>query len=137
MQTPRPDILSNFEVDQIGADTRALIDDPDLSVSVTYKSFDSQTFDAETGSQTTTTTDTSTTALRTVVSAEKMDRVSGTLQTLNVEVGDRLYLIDAGDIAEPTTEDLIAEGGTDREVVGWKTDTLGQFYWVACREAHG
>lgn len=137
MKTPRPDVLTNFEVGQIQADTQALIDDTDVSVSVTYKSFDSETFDAETGNQTTTTTDTSTTALRAYLSAEKMDRLSGQVSELNVEVGDRVYLIDSADIGEPSTEDTITEGSTTLEVTGWRSDVLGQFYWIGAREAHG
>lgn len=137
MQTPRPDVLTNFEVGQIQADTQALIDDTDVSVGVTYRSFDSETFDAETGTQTTTTTDTPTTALRAYLSAEKVDRLSGTIQELNVEVGDRVYLVDSTDISEPSTEDTITEGSVTLEVTGWRADVLGQFYWIGASEAHG
>lgn len=137
MQTPRPDLLTNFQVDQIQSDTQAFIDDADVGVSVTYHRFGSQTFDAETGNQTTTTTDTSTRAMRAGVTAEKLDRLSGTIEQLNVEVGDRLYLIDGADIGEPSTEDTITEGAVTREVVGWKEDVLGHFYWIGAREAHG
>lgn len=135
MQTPTPDVLTAFETSQIQADTRALLDDSHVNVEVTYTSFSSATFDAEAGTTSTTATTSTVNALRGVVTAEKMNRLSGVVDVQGtVEVGDRMYLIDQADISEPSTEGTVTEGSVTREVVGWSAGVLNDVYLVTARE---
>lgn len=131
MQQVSPDPLTNFESERIAADFRALVDESQVNVNVTYRHLSSATFDAETGAETTTEDTDTVNALVSTVDADKQQVLGG-----DVEVGDRMYLIDEDDLTSTalTTEDEIDEGGVTRQVVSFHELQLVPGLAVVARE---
>lgn len=130
MRAPRPDPVSAFEATDIAADLRALVEDAQLAVSITYKSLTSQTMNVETGIATRVEAEATMSALVHEVTVYEVERSGGRLQ-----IGDRIYQIMAADLpATPLkTTDRIVEGSVTREVVRWQRDALGSSYLVTAR----
>lgn len=129
MQAPRADLLDPFQLGELTASIQDMIDDPQASVSITYREFVASTLNVQSGIHTPSMNNVSTTAFAKDVTIEEVNRSGGTLQ-----VGDRRYLVDQADLSrDPKTQDRIVEGTTIRKVVEWKANLLRQFYEITAR----
>ena len=131
MLSPRADVLNAFEKAELRSSVLDLVDDAEVSTSITLRSLASQTVDLEAGTVDRASLDDTVNALRRTVDVSEAEASQGTLQ-----VGDRIYLIEQSDLsADLQTVDRIADGEDVFEVVRWEADTLDFFYSVVARQS--
>ena len=130
MQSPRADVLNAFEKAELLATGLDLLDDEEVRTLITLKSLASQTVNLEAGTVARSTVEDTVNAIRRTVEASEAEASGG-----NLQVGDRVYLIEQNDLsAELQTVDRIADGEDVLEVVGWTADPLNWFYSVVARQ---
>lgn len=131
MQSPRADMLNVFEKAELLSTGLDLLDNEQVRTSITLKSLSSQTVDLEAGSVDRSSIDDTVNAIRRTVDVSEAERSGGTLQ-----VGDRVYLIEQGDLTgEIQAVDQIVDGNDVFEVVRWTADPLDWFYSVTARQS--
>jgi len=129
VKTPRPDFLTAFERSAIEDDLEGLVGDAQVGVTITYKSFVSQTVDVEAGTTIRTEADDMVSASKHIVTVTEVERSGGRLQ-----MGDRIYTVVASALTNvPKTIDRVTDGGVTREVVSWETGGLGLTYEIVVR----
>lgn len=129
MQAPRSDYLTPFEKTEMLAAATDLLDDSEVLTAITLKSFTSTTVDHEAGTYTPTETSNTVNALRRTVGA-------GEVGLTDLQVGDRVYWIERGDLTtEIQSVDTVVDGADVLDVVSWSSDVLDWFYLVHCRDA--
>lgn len=123
------DFLDAIERADIVSDIGDLLDDAQVSVAVTYRDFQSRTFDAAAGTAASTYTDTATRAVRVELGAREIQAGAGLYQ-----VGDVAFILAQSDLAAtPHREDRIVSGGVTYEVLTWAADALGLMWRVVAR----
>lgn len=126
---PRVDFLSGEELAQIADDILGVFADPQLTVSVTYRSFQSRTFTPSTGETTATYTDTVLRAFRQNVPTREIAASQGLYQQ-----GDLRFMIARASLAQtPDKEDRLVDGANTYSLVSWDTDAISQLWRVVAR----
>lgn len=124
------DFLTPGERSMILSDVTTLMGDVQLSRSVTYKAFQSQTFSPSTGTYTPNTTDTVMRMIRNELSGREVEASRGLFQQ-----GDIRFLAErAAFPADPGKEDLIVDNGVTFNLIAWDSDPLSAFWRIIARQ---
>ncbi len=133
---PPLDFVMPSEVALIQADAHGVVADPQLGVSITYRSYQSRTFTPSTGVWTPTYADQSTIvdgsplrAIRSLINAREAAASQGIYQA-----GDVRYLITRADLLTvPGTDDRVVEGAYTYDMVDWQSDPVSAFWRLVMR----
>lgn len=127
---PRADFLMASELAQISDDVLGLFADSQLSMPITYRSFQSRTFTPSTGANVPTYTDYAIRAVRIVVPTREVQASQGLYQ-----MGDLRFFIARSTLAAtPDKEDVVIDGSNTYNLVSWDTDPLSQIWRVVARK---
>ena len=129
MNTPTLDFLTAAENTQIATDVAALLDDTQVSVAVTYNSFQSRTFNAAAGTTTPAWTAFSIRAIRNTLGARELAAGQGVYQA-----GDLVFVLDRAEMTNtPSVDDQIVLGSDTYKPGAWTTDPLGKTWRLVAR----
>ena len=129
MREPATDFLSVIESTDIADDVADLMDDTQISRSITYRDFQSKTRTLSTGAYTSTYTDSAIRVVRTELSAREVRAGQGLFQQ-----GDLRYLLAQSDLSvTPHREDRIVDGVDTYEVLHWEADPINVTWNVFAR----
>ena len=129
MNTPTTDYLTAREATDITNDVADLMDDTNVSRSITYRDYQSVSRTITTGAYTTTYTDSEIRGIRTELSAREVRAGEGLYQ-----MGDLRYVLAQSDLSvTPVREDRIVDGTTTYELIAWSADPINVVWTVIAR----
>lgn len=124
------DVLNAEELQQIRDFAQAVIDDPQLSGSITYQSFVGRgTFDPLLGKVAQTFAGTWVHTYSRPITDHEVKMANGHYQT-----GDWFYYIAPRDVVLPKKDDRIVDGGRTRYVYEFTTDSIKTFHVIVARD---
>lgn len=131
MKREATEFLTTFEATEIASDVADLMDDTDLTVSITYRDYQSSTRTLTTGVYTPTYTDYAIRCLQDALSAREVKAGEGLY-----EHGDLRFTFAQSDVSgvTPTREDQIVLGSETYEVVWWREDPISSMWEVVARK---
>lgn len=123
------DFLMPSEVTLIASDLTSLFSDPQLSPTITYRSYVSRTFVPHTGAMTFTYTDYTLGAVRNEMPSREVAASQGLYR-----MGDLRFIINRSELSvQPNKDDQIVDGTRQYDLVSWDSDPIQGLWRIVAR----